>query len=190
MLWLGFEPTIPDSERAKRVHALDSSATVNGLHVLLLYNKWSSCHDSDNENARNTSSYPLFCIALHNFRSTKWRYIEKKKYTEEYYQFLAWEQRKLCNKEFYIPYPTSNIIRANEWKIMNLYFKTENMHTKNKKYLHYLGLRVTLWCRGHLEDLRVDGRTILWIWTRSIWFRLDYNGGFLWSRYWIFEYLK
>jgi hypothetical protein len=30
MPWLGFEPTIPASERAKTVHALDCSATVTG----------------------------------------------------------------------------------------------------------------------------------------------------------------
>jgi hypothetical protein len=29
--WVGFEPTIPASERAKTVHALDSSATVIGI---------------------------------------------------------------------------------------------------------------------------------------------------------------
>jgi hypothetical protein len=28
MLWVGFEPTISASERAKTVHALDGSATV------------------------------------------------------------------------------------------------------------------------------------------------------------------
>jgi hypothetical protein len=31
MPWVGFEPTIPVSERAKTVHALDGSATVTGL---------------------------------------------------------------------------------------------------------------------------------------------------------------
>jgi hypothetical protein len=30
MPWVGFEHTIPASERAKTVHALDCSATVNG----------------------------------------------------------------------------------------------------------------------------------------------------------------
>jgi hypothetical protein len=30
MPWVGFEPTIPGSERAKTVHALDRSATVTG----------------------------------------------------------------------------------------------------------------------------------------------------------------
>jgi hypothetical protein len=30
----GFEPTIPASERAKTVHALDRSATVTGVHKL------------------------------------------------------------------------------------------------------------------------------------------------------------
>jgi hypothetical protein len=31
MPWVGFEPTIPASERAKTVHALDRAATVTGL---------------------------------------------------------------------------------------------------------------------------------------------------------------
>jgi hypothetical protein len=31
MPWLGFEPTIPASERAKTVHALDRTAAVNGV---------------------------------------------------------------------------------------------------------------------------------------------------------------
>jgi hypothetical protein len=31
MHWVGFEPTVPASERAKTVHALDRS-TVNGNH--------------------------------------------------------------------------------------------------------------------------------------------------------------
>jgi hypothetical protein len=31
MPWVGLEPTIPASERAKTVHALDRSATVTGL---------------------------------------------------------------------------------------------------------------------------------------------------------------
>jgi hypothetical protein len=30
MLWAGFEPKIPASERAKAVHTLDRSATVTG----------------------------------------------------------------------------------------------------------------------------------------------------------------
>jgi hypothetical protein len=30
MFWVGLEPTIPTSERAKTVHALDRSATVTG----------------------------------------------------------------------------------------------------------------------------------------------------------------
>jgi hypothetical protein len=30
MAWVGFEPTVPASERAKTVHALDRSATVTG----------------------------------------------------------------------------------------------------------------------------------------------------------------
>jgi FAD synthase len=34
MSCVGFEPTIPDSERAKTVHALDLSATVTG-HIAL-----------------------------------------------------------------------------------------------------------------------------------------------------------
>jgi hypothetical protein len=33
MLWVGFERTIPASERAKTVHALDRSATVTGLGI-------------------------------------------------------------------------------------------------------------------------------------------------------------
>jgi hypothetical protein len=33
---VGFEPTIPVSERAKTVHALDRSATVTGLIPLLM----------------------------------------------------------------------------------------------------------------------------------------------------------
>jgi hypothetical protein len=31
MPWVGFEPTIPGSERAKTVHALDRSTTVTGV---------------------------------------------------------------------------------------------------------------------------------------------------------------
>jgi hypothetical protein len=31
MPWVGFEPTIPVLERAKKVHALDRTATVTGL---------------------------------------------------------------------------------------------------------------------------------------------------------------
>jgi hypothetical protein len=31
MPWVGFEPTVPASERAKTVHALDRSATVTGF---------------------------------------------------------------------------------------------------------------------------------------------------------------
>jgi hypothetical protein len=34
MPWVGFEPTIPVSERAKTVHALDLSATVTGTYLL------------------------------------------------------------------------------------------------------------------------------------------------------------
>jgi hypothetical protein len=33
MPWVGFEPTIPASERAKTVHVLDFSATVTGQIV-------------------------------------------------------------------------------------------------------------------------------------------------------------
>jgi hypothetical protein len=34
MPFVGFEPTIPASERAKTVHALNRSATVTGSHYL------------------------------------------------------------------------------------------------------------------------------------------------------------
>jgi hypothetical protein len=34
MPWVGFEPKIPGSERAKTVHALDRSATVTGFFAL------------------------------------------------------------------------------------------------------------------------------------------------------------
>jgi hypothetical protein len=33
---VGFEPTIPASERAKTVHGLDRSATVTGMLLLLI----------------------------------------------------------------------------------------------------------------------------------------------------------
>jgi hypothetical protein len=39
MPWVGFEPTIPASERAKRVHALDRSATVTAIILLYQGNK-------------------------------------------------------------------------------------------------------------------------------------------------------
>jgi hypothetical protein len=38
MPWVGFETTIPASERAKTVHALDRSATVTGKTVLDVLN--------------------------------------------------------------------------------------------------------------------------------------------------------
>jgi hypothetical protein len=39
MPWVGFDPTVPASERAKPVHALDSSATVTGAYLLVLCNR-------------------------------------------------------------------------------------------------------------------------------------------------------
>jgi hypothetical protein len=36
MPWVGLEPTIPASERAKTVHALDRSATVTGNYESVL----------------------------------------------------------------------------------------------------------------------------------------------------------
>jgi hypothetical protein len=41
MPWVGFEPTIPASERTKTVHALDRSSTVTG-HVISLRSKKNS----------------------------------------------------------------------------------------------------------------------------------------------------
>jgi hypothetical protein len=38
MPWVQFKPTIPASERAKKVHALDRSATVTGSSCLELIN--------------------------------------------------------------------------------------------------------------------------------------------------------
>jgi hypothetical protein len=35
MPWVGFEPTIPESKRAKTVHALDRAATVTGIYWTL-----------------------------------------------------------------------------------------------------------------------------------------------------------
>jgi hypothetical protein len=35
MFYVGFEPTIPASERVKTVHALDRSATVTGMEWLV-----------------------------------------------------------------------------------------------------------------------------------------------------------
>jgi hypothetical protein len=36
MPWVGFEPTIPASEWAKTVHALDRSATVTGVKPIII----------------------------------------------------------------------------------------------------------------------------------------------------------
>jgi hypothetical protein len=41
MPWVGFEPTVPASERAKTMHALDGSATVTGLSVSVPKLIWS-----------------------------------------------------------------------------------------------------------------------------------------------------
>jgi hypothetical protein len=38
MLWVGFEPTIPEFERTKKVHVLDRTATV--IDETLLYCAW------------------------------------------------------------------------------------------------------------------------------------------------------
>jgi hypothetical protein len=38
MPWLGFEPTIPVFQRAKRVHALDHAATVIGCRAIIQFN--------------------------------------------------------------------------------------------------------------------------------------------------------
>jgi hypothetical protein len=38
MPWVGFKPTVPASERAKTVHALDRSATVTGEEVVQIIN--------------------------------------------------------------------------------------------------------------------------------------------------------
>jgi hypothetical protein len=37
MPWVGFEPTIPEFERAKTVHALDRAAIVIGFFQFLLF---------------------------------------------------------------------------------------------------------------------------------------------------------
>jgi hypothetical protein len=37
MPWVGFEPKIPASERAKTFHALDREATVTGVYVVYTY---------------------------------------------------------------------------------------------------------------------------------------------------------
>jgi hypothetical protein len=39
MPWMGFEPTIPESERAKTIHALDHEATVTGRGNRILCEK-------------------------------------------------------------------------------------------------------------------------------------------------------
>jgi hypothetical protein len=41
MSYVGFEPTIPASERAKTAHALDRSATVTGADTCTSLNSWS-----------------------------------------------------------------------------------------------------------------------------------------------------
>jgi hypothetical protein len=38
MPWVGFEPTIPASERAKTVHVSDRSDTVTGIYTVTLKN--------------------------------------------------------------------------------------------------------------------------------------------------------
>jgi hypothetical protein len=40
MPWLGFELTIPASERAKTVHALDRAATVTGIWINIHVNNY------------------------------------------------------------------------------------------------------------------------------------------------------
>jgi hypothetical protein len=50
MPWVGFEPKIPASERAKTVHALDSSAILTGAFKVNLYylkEKWQTAEITD-----------------------------------------------------------------------------------------------------------------------------------------------
>jgi hypothetical protein len=44
MPWMGFEPTIPESERAKTFHAVDRAATVIGLWFFHNYNNQNYVH--------------------------------------------------------------------------------------------------------------------------------------------------
>jgi hypothetical protein len=44
MPWVGLEPTIPASERAKTVHVLDRSATVTGQFIYYILKMLSQCH--------------------------------------------------------------------------------------------------------------------------------------------------
>jgi hypothetical protein len=43
MPWVGFEPTVSASERAKTVHVLDRSATVTGMNFAYCFKNGSSC---------------------------------------------------------------------------------------------------------------------------------------------------
>jgi hypothetical protein len=57
MPWVGLEPTIPVSERAKTVHALDRAATVNDPNIIMVMKSmgnrfvWDVAHMEQNTNA-------------------------------------------------------------------------------------------------------------------------------------------
>jgi hypothetical protein len=58
MPWVGFEPTIPASERAKRIHALDRSGTVTGTlnNIIIIIISSSSSSSSSSRSSSSSSS--------------------------------------------------------------------------------------------------------------------------------------
>jgi hypothetical protein len=65
MPWVELEPTIPASERAKAVHALDRSATVTGIQTLgwliLWYDAWKlDSKDREDGHCQTTACSNMF----------------------------------------------------------------------------------------------------------------------------------
>jgi hypothetical protein len=121
---VGFEPTIPASERAKAVHALDSSATVTGLltctdidiHFKKL-NHWS------NRSARNDilewlRVTVLMCVDIRHLHTKRdW------KRAADIHWLQSWELNK-CSKEVYW---TECHAWFSTWLIPNYVNRTRNI---------------------------------------------------------------
>jgi hypothetical protein len=88
MLWVGFEPTVPASARAKTVRALDRSATVTG-YLSLVYSNFRPCTIFKLSDFlccffKPTKLAKLFRLVLGMFR------FQSRQVNQLFYMFLSW----------------------------------------------------------------------------------------------------
>jgi hypothetical protein len=107
MPWVGFETTIPASERAKTVHALDRSATVTGGCSTIATTKYPQRHRNVVKVMHHNEIHAAFCVGCSTPQTSTnsyytgaeklWQMYEYRPSAQTYSVISKWDRYYWCS---------------------------------------------------------------------------------------------